>query len=111
MNTLSSDLCSRLLNREQGILRFNERVLAMADDASVPLLERLRYVTIVSNNLDELFEIRVAELQQIARLGRDDSPLFLRAWRPSAALRAPWSTGSTRCSMTRSSRCSQPKAS
>lgn len=74
MNTLSSDLCSRLLNREQGILRFNERVLAMADDASVPLLERLRYVTIVSNNLDELFEIRVAELQQIARLGRDDSP-------------------------------------
>ena len=42
MNTLSSDLCSRLLNREQGILRFNERVLAMADDATVPLLERLR---------------------------------------------------------------------
>ncbi len=73
MITLSSDLCSRLLNREQGILRFNERVLAMADDPSVPLLERLRYVTIVSNNLDELFEIRVAELQQIARLGRDDS--------------------------------------
>ncbi len=64
---------SRLLNREQGILRFNERVLAMADDEGVPLLERLRYITIVSNNLDELFEIRVAELQQIARYGRDDS--------------------------------------
>ncbi len=63
----------RLLNREQGILRFNERVLEMAADDSVPLLERLRYVTIVSNNLDELFEIRVAELQQIARLGRDDA--------------------------------------
>ena len=73
MNPLLSDPCSRLLNREQGILRFNERVLAMADDGSVPLLERLRYVTIVSNNLDELFEIRVAELQQIARLGREDS--------------------------------------
>lgn len=63
----------RLLDREQGILRFNERVLAMAADESVPLLERLRYVTIVSNNLDELFEIRVAELQQIARLGRDEA--------------------------------------
>jgi polyphosphate kinase len=73
MNPLLSDPCSRLLNREQGILRFNERVLAMADDGSVPLLERLRYVTIVSNNLDELFEIRVAELQQIVRLGREDS--------------------------------------
>jgi len=73
MTTSSPDSCGRLLNREQGILRFNERVLAMADDASVPLLERLRYVTIVSNNLDELFEIRVAELQQIVRLGREDS--------------------------------------
>jgi polyphosphate kinase len=64
---------SRLLNREQGILRFNERVLEMAADQAVPLLERLRYVTIVSNNLDELFEIRVAELQQIARLGREEA--------------------------------------
>ncbi len=63
----------RLLNREQGILKFNERVLAMAGDASVPALERLRYITIVSNNLDELFEIRVAELQQRLKLGRDDA--------------------------------------
>jgi polyphosphate kinase len=77
MNPLFSDPCSRLLNREQGILRFNERVLAMADDAAVPLLERLRYVTIVSNNLDELFEIRVAELQQIVRLGREESAAAL----------------------------------
>ena len=67
-----SESC-RLLNREQGILRFNERVLAMAADDGVPLLERLRYVTIVSNNLDELFEIRVAELQQIERRRRDEA--------------------------------------
>jgi polyphosphate kinase len=57
----------RLLNRELGILAFNERVLALADDVAIPLLERLRYLTIVSNNLDELFEVRVAELKELMR--------------------------------------------
>jgi polyphosphate kinase len=57
----------RLLNREIGILAFNERVLALADDPMIPLLERLRYLTIVSNNLDELFEVRVAELKELMR--------------------------------------------
>ena len=57
----------RLLNRELGILAFNERVLALSEDASIPLLERLRYLTIVSNNLDELFEVRVAELKELVR--------------------------------------------
>ena len=56
------------LSREQGILAFNERVLSMAENERVPLLERLRYLTIVSGNLDELFEIRVAELQELARV-------------------------------------------
>src|SRR6187402_3235345 len=56
------------LSREQGILAFNERVLSMAENQDVPLLERLRYLTIVSGNLDELFEIRVAELQELARV-------------------------------------------
>jgi polyphosphate kinase len=54
----------RFLNRELGLLAFNERVLAMAEDADIPLLERLRYLCIVSSNLDEFFEIRVAWLQQ-----------------------------------------------
>ena len=57
----------RLLNRELGILAFNERVLALADDPAIPLLERLRYLTIVSNTLDELFEVRVAELKELMR--------------------------------------------
>ncbi len=57
----------RLLNRELGILAFNERVLALSEDQSIPLLERLRYLTIVSNNLDELFEVRVAELKELVR--------------------------------------------
>jgi polyphosphate kinase len=55
-----------LLDREQGMLAFNERVLALAEDGEVPLLERLRFLTIVSSNLDEFFEVRVAELRAIA---------------------------------------------
>jgi polyphosphate kinase len=50
-----------LLNRERAILQFNRRVLAQARRDDVPLLEQLRYVTIVSSNLDEFFEIRLAE--------------------------------------------------
>lgn len=63
----------RLLDRELGILAFNERVLALAEDASLPLLERFRYLTIVSANLDEFFEVRVAELREVAQLGRHGS--------------------------------------
>ena len=57
------------LNRELGLLEFNRRVLAQAEDASVPLLERLKYLCIVSSNLDEFFEIRVAGLKEQAQLG------------------------------------------
>jgi Polyphosphate kinase N-terminal domain len=49
---------AQFLNRELGILAFNRRVLAQAADDTVPLLERLRFITIVSSNLDEFFEIR-----------------------------------------------------
>lgn len=52
------------LNRELSLLAFNERVLAMASRASVPLAERLRYVCIVSSNLDEFFEVRVSDLTE-----------------------------------------------
>ena len=58
----------QLLNRERSILQFNRRVLEQARRDDVPPLERLRYVTIVSSNLDEFFEVRVADLIEATRL-------------------------------------------
>ena len=58
----------RFLNRELSLLQFNERVLAMAQSSSTPLLERLRYLCIVGSNLDEFFEIRVSSLKEQQRL-------------------------------------------
>ena len=60
-------LMPALLNRERAILEFNRRVLAQARRADVPLLERLRYVCIVSSNLDEFFEVRFADYLEAAR--------------------------------------------
>jgi polyphosphate kinase len=59
----------RFLNRELSWLEYSRRVLAQAEDASRPLLERVKFVAIFSRNLDEFFQVRVANLQDEVEAG------------------------------------------
>src|SRR2546426_11659741 len=54
----------RFLNRELSRIDFNDRVLALAEDRSLPVLERAKFIAIVSQNIDELFQVSVAALYE-----------------------------------------------
>jgi polyphosphate kinase len=64
MTTLPEIMVPRFLNRELSWLEFNARVLALAEDASQPLLDRVKFLAIYAQGLDEFFQIRVAGLQE-----------------------------------------------
>jgi polyphosphate kinase len=60
----------QLINRELSWLSFNERVLQEALDENVPITERMRFLGIYSNNMDEFFRVRVANLRRMIQIGK-----------------------------------------
>ncbi len=75
----------RTFDRELSWLAFNERVLQQAEDPTIPLIERLRFLAIVSSNLDEFFRVRVASLRSLLRLKK--KKLLRLGIRPAKLLR------------------------
>lgn len=75
MNTTITTTKFYYIDREISWLSFNERVLQEASDSTVPLLERLRFIGIFSNNLDEFFRVRYATIRRMVVMGEANRKL------------------------------------
>jgi polyphosphate kinase len=80
----------RFLDREQSWLRFNQRVLELSEDATLPLLERARFLAIFASNLDEFFMVRVAGLKR--RIAAGVAVRAASGHLPKEVLESIWAT-------------------
>jgi polyphosphate kinase len=83
---MTSQTKNEFINRELSWLEFNDRVLQCAQDASIPLLERLKFLAITGSNLDEFFMVRVGGLQLLSK--KNNSKKDPAGMRPSEQLDA-----------------------